>query len=104
MPSDERLLRIIVAIAIVGGPLGYLFGGALSPSVHRSGAETIASSSSANPGRNVLPLIAFFAASFLPPVGAAALEEDGGRLGVGIRGHGRPCARQGTPATAGWIK
>lgn len=40
MHGTERVLRIVLATAIVGGPLGYLVGGLLAPAVHTSGTAT----------------------------------------------------------------
>lgn len=41
MPGNERLLRMLLATAIVGGPLGHLLGGLLAPAIHTSGPSTI---------------------------------------------------------------
>ncbi len=73
MHGTERLLRVLVVTAIVGGPLGYVVGGLLAPAVHASGASTIESNAAANPVTNAVHLAAFVAASFLLPVGAAGL-------------------------------
>jgi hypothetical protein len=69
----ERLLRIGLAVAIVGGPLGFLVGGALAPGVHVSGESTIAENADANTVTNAAHLVAFFVASFLLPIGAVGL-------------------------------
>jgi len=71
--SPERLIRTVLAVAAVGGPLGYLVGGALSPSIHASGAQAITSAAAANPATNTLHVAAFGAASYLLPVGAVGL-------------------------------
>ncbi len=73
MPGYERLLHWVLAIAIVGGPLGYLLGGLLAPAVHHSGRSTIASNAAANSLTNATHLAAFVVASFLLPIGAAGL-------------------------------
>ena len=62
-----------MAVAVVGGPLGFLVGGALAPGVHVSGQATIAANAAANPVANAVHLAAFFVASFLLPIGAAGL-------------------------------
>jgi hypothetical protein len=72
-PGPGRLLPMVFAVAIIGGPLGYLVGGALSPSIHVSGRATIAAYDAANPVANGTHLAAFVVASFLLPVGAAGL-------------------------------
>ncbi|MQA88490.1 MAG: hypothetical protein GEV03_28715 [Streptosporangiales bacterium] len=73
VPGYERLLEIVLAAAIVGGPLGYLVGGAFSPAVHVSGEATIAAYAEANPLTNALHIAAFVVASFLLPIGAVGL-------------------------------
>jgi len=73
MPGYERLLRTMAAAAIVGGPLGYLVGGLLAPAIHGSGTSTLEANASAAPATNAVHLVAFVVASFLLPVGAAAL-------------------------------
>lgn len=72
-PGYERLLRVVLAVAIVGGPLGFLLGGLLAPAVHNSGRSTIAANAAANPVINATHLAAFAVASFLLPIGAAGL-------------------------------
>ncbi|WP_125609809.1 hypothetical protein [Specibacter cremeus] len=73
MPGHERLLRIVGAVAIVGGPLGYLVGGLLAPAIHGTGAATLDANATANPAANAVHVIAFVAASYLLPLGAVAL-------------------------------
>lgn len=75
VPGPERLWRVVVAIAVVGGPLGYLVGSALHPPVQEigTGALTIAANAEADPFINGLHLVAYVAASFLLPIGAAGL-------------------------------
>jgi hypothetical protein len=73
MPGTERLLRMLLATAIVGGPLGYLIGGLLAPAIHTSGPSTIDANATANPETNTVHLAAFVLASFLLPVGAVGL-------------------------------
>lgn len=71
----ERLIRRVVAVAIVGGPLGYLVGSALHPPVQQvgEGGLTIAANAGADPVINGVHLAAYVVASFLLPVGAAGL-------------------------------
>jgi hypothetical protein len=74
--APGRALRVALAVAIVGGPAGFLVGGVLSPAVHADGATTIAANSSAVPAANAAHLVAFVVASFLLPpsmVGLARL-------------------------------
>jgi hypothetical protein len=73
MPGYERLLRMLLAAAIVGGPLGYLLGGLLAPAIHTSGPSTIEAYAAANPAANTAHLVAFVLASFMLPVGAVGL-------------------------------
>ncbi|MDQ0212074.1 hypothetical protein [Arthrobacter bambusae] len=73
MRGTERVLRIVLAIAIVGGPLGYLVGGLLAPAIHTSGASTIDANAAADPVTNAVHVAAFVIASFLLPAGAAGL-------------------------------
>ena len=73
MPAPERLLRVVAAIAIVGGPLGFLVGGALAPAVHGSSRSTIAANVAASPVTNAAHLAGFVVASYLLPIGAIAL-------------------------------
>lgn len=71
--GPQRLVRVLAAVAIVGGPLGYLLGGVLEPAAHADGRVTIAANSAANPATNTIHLAAFMVASFLLPVGVVAL-------------------------------
>lgn len=73
MPGYERLWRLVLAVAIVGGPLGYDVGSALIPAVHEDGLTSIAANAAANPMTNAVHLAAYFLASFLLPIGAAGL-------------------------------
>ncbi|GAA1869993.1 hypothetical protein GCM10009715_16260 [Paeniglutamicibacter psychrophenolicus] len=73
MRGTERLLRLFVAVAIIGGPLGYLVGGFLAPAIHTPGPATIAANTAANPAINAMHRAAFMVASYLLPVGAAGL-------------------------------
>jgi hypothetical protein len=73
MTKPASLIRTILAIAAVGGPLGYLVGGALSPSIHRPAAETISAAATANTATNTAHMVAFVVASYLLPAGAIAL-------------------------------
>lgn len=73
--QPERLCRTLASVSIVGGPLGYLVGSALHPPVQEigEGALTLAANAATNPVVNDVHLVAYVAASFLLPVGAAAL-------------------------------
>jgi multidrug transporter EmrE-like cation transporter len=75
VPGPERLCRAVMAIAIVGGPLGYLVGSALHPPVQEigEGGLTIAANAGADPFTNAVHLVAYVVASFLLPIGAAGL-------------------------------
>jgi hypothetical protein len=64
---------MVLAAAIVGGPLGYLLGGLFAPAVHTSARSTITANAAANPVANTTHLAAFVAASFLLPIGAGGL-------------------------------
>lgn len=72
-PGPQRLVRVLAAVAIVGGPLGYLIGGVLEPVGHANGRVTITANATANPTVNAVHLVAFVIASLLLPVGVAAL-------------------------------
>jgi hypothetical protein len=72
-PGYLRLLKVVLAVAIAGGPLGYLVGGVLSPSIHDSGHSSIVASATANPITNAVHVAAFVLASFLLPIGAVGL-------------------------------
>jgi hypothetical protein len=74
MPGFERLLRLLAAVAIIGGPLGYLVGGLLAPAIHTSGSATILANTTAPSITNTVHLVAFVVASLLLPVGAVALS------------------------------
>lgn len=73
MPGYERLLRLILAFAIIGGPLGYLVGALAIPAIHASGLETIEANATAESFTNGIHVSAFVVASFLLPIGAAGL-------------------------------
>lgn len=73
VPGLQRVVRLLAAVAVVGGPLGYLLGGVLEPAAHADGQVTIAANAAANPAANTAHLAAFMIASFLLPVGVAAL-------------------------------
>ncbi|MEV0269734.1 hypothetical protein AB0H43_13220 [Hamadaea sp. NPDC050747] len=73
MPMYERLIRVIVAIAMVGGPLGYLIGGTLSPAIHAPDQSSITAAAATNPTINSLHMLAFVLASYLLPIGAVGL-------------------------------
>ncbi len=73
MPKYERLWRLVLAVAIVGGPLGYDVGSILIPAVHEDGATSIAANAAADPITNTVHLVAYVLASFLLPLGAVGL-------------------------------
>ncbi|MFF4778513.1 hypothetical protein ACFY05_37390 [Microtetraspora fusca] len=73
MPGYERLWRLVLAVAIVGGPLGYYVGSALNSTVHENGSTSIAANAAANPIFNAVHLVAYVLASFLLPLGAVGL-------------------------------
>lgn len=72
-PDVRRPLWVLGAVAIAGGPLAYVTGGVLSPSIHATGAQSIAAAATAVPLVNGAHVVAFVLASYLLPVGAAAL-------------------------------
>jgi hypothetical protein len=71
--GPQRLVRVMAAVAIIGGPLGYLIGGVLEPAGHTDGRATISANALADPTTNATHLVAFVIASLLLPVGTAAL-------------------------------
>jgi hypothetical protein len=73
LPGYERLLRLVLAVAIIGGPLGYLIGALFTPAIHASGLATLEANATADPFANGTHLSAFVVASFLLPIGAAGL-------------------------------
>jgi hypothetical protein len=73
VPGHQRLLQVVVAVAIVGGPLGYLLGGLLAPAIRGTGQANIAANAAANAAVNAVHLAAFMVASFLLPIGAFGL-------------------------------
>ena len=75
LPAHRRLLQLVMAVAIVGGPLSYLLGGLLAPAIHDSGRASIAANAAADPKSNAAHLAAFVLASFLLPVGAVGLAQ-----------------------------
>lgn len=95
--NPERLIRAVLAVAAVGGPLGYVVGGTFSPSIHASGAEAITAAAAADPLTNTLHMVAFVAASYLLPIGAVGLA-------LVAYGH-RPWLATvgGLTAVAGWL-
>jgi len=60
-------------VAIVGGPLAFVLGGVLAPSIHDTGRSSIAANAVANPVANGTHLAAFVVASYLLPIGAIGL-------------------------------
>lgn len=73
VPAYQRLRQVVLAVAIVGGPLAFLLGGVLSPSIHDTGQASIAANAAANGTTNAVHLAAFVLASFLLPIGAVGL-------------------------------
>ena len=73
MTTPTSLIRALMAIAAIGGPLGYLVGGALSPSIHQPAVDSIIAAAAANPATNAAHMVAFVAASYLLPPGGLAL-------------------------------
>jgi hypothetical protein len=95
--NPDRLIRLILAVGAVGGPLGYAVGGALSPSIHASAAQAITSAAAANPVTNALHMVAFVAASYLLPVGAVGLAA------VAYRRRPWLATIGGLAAVVGWL-
>jgi hypothetical protein len=73
MTTPARLMRVLAAVAAVGGPLGYLVGGALSPSIHQPAADSITAAATANTAANTTHMVAFVIASYLLAPGGVAL-------------------------------
>lgn len=73
VPGYQRLTKLVVAVAIVGGPLSYLVGGLLEPAAHLNGQATIAANAAASPVANAVHMIAFVVASYLLPIGVVGL-------------------------------
>lgn len=73
VPGYQRLRRAVLAVAIAGGPLAFVIGGLLAPSIHDTGQSSIAANAAANPTANGLHLAAFVVASYLLPIGAIGL-------------------------------
>jgi len=97
MTTPAGLIRTLMAVAAVGGPLGYLVGGALSPSIHQPAAESITAAAVASPATNTTHIVAFVVASYLLPVGGVAL--------AWLAYPGRPWLATigGLLALAGWL-
>ena len=85
--SPERVVRVLAAVAIVGGPLAYLIGGVLEPAAHADGRATIAANAAASQGTDTAHLAAFMIASFLLPVGVVSVVGVVGVV-VGVVGGG----------------
>jgi hypothetical protein len=73
VPGHQRLCQLVLAVAIVGGPLAFVLGGVLAPSIHDTGQSSIAANAAANPIANAVHLAAFVLASYLLPIGAVGL-------------------------------
>jgi hypothetical protein len=92
-----RILLVLLAVSIVGGPLGFLVGGALAPSVHDPAAIALARNAAAVPARNAAHVAAFVVASYLLPVSAVGLA----RLAVPVTP--RLATWAGVIAVVGWL-
>lgn len=68
-----RLVRTVLAVAVIGGPLAADIGGVLSPAIHENGAVSIARNATANPVGNGTHLVMFALASYLLPLSAVGL-------------------------------
>jgi hypothetical protein len=75
VPGYRRFRQVVLAVAIVGGPLAYALGGVMAPSIHDTGLASIAANAAANPTANAVHLAAFVLASFLLPIGAVGLAQ-----------------------------
>jgi hypothetical protein len=73
VPGHQWVLRVVLAVAIVGGPLAFVVGGVLAPAIHDTGQASIAANAAANPIANTMHLVAFVLASYLLPIGALGL-------------------------------
>jgi hypothetical protein len=73
VPTYQRLRQVVLAVAIVGGPLAFVIGGLLAPAIHDTGQSSIAANAAANPTANPAHLAAFVLASYLLPIGAIGL-------------------------------
>ncbi|MFC0439989.1 hypothetical protein [Kutzneria buriramensis] len=71
--DPARLIRTVLAAAVVGGPLAACVGGLLSPAIHENGAVSIARNAAADPLGNGTHLAMFALASFLLPLSAVGL-------------------------------
>lgn len=96
-PDAHRWLRVLGAVAVVGGPLGYAVGSIASPSVHETGAVTIARYAAAHPVVNGVHLLAYVLASLLLPVGTAALAR------LAVRRAPRLATAGGVLGVVGWL-
>src|SRR6266404_4922973 len=67
-PAYQRLWQAVLAVAIVGGPLAFLVGGVLAPSLHATGQASIAANAAADLATNAVHLAAFVLASYLLPI------------------------------------
>ena len=68
-----RLVRSVVAVAVLAGPLAADIGGLLSPAIHENGAVSLARNAAANPIGNGAHLVMFALASYLLPLSAVGL-------------------------------
>jgi hypothetical protein len=70
--GNRTMIRAILAVSIVGGPLGYLIGGALSPAINGTSHDSIVASAASH-APNTVHMLAFVLASYLLPIGVLGL-------------------------------
>jgi hypothetical protein len=75
VPVQLRLRQSALAVSIVGGPLAFLVGGMLSPTISRDGQTLIAANIKAGEALNITHLWAFVVGSFLLPVSILGLAQ-----------------------------
>lgn len=92
-----RALLVLLAVSIVGGPLGFLIGGALAPSVHERGEVALAHNAAALPPLNAVHVGAFVVASYLLPFSAVGLAR------LALPRSPRMAVWAGVVAVLGWL-
>lgn len=97
MHGSERLIRMVLSVAMIVGPMGYLIGGLLEPAAHNGGQATIAANVAASPVSNDAHLVAFVIASYLLPLGVIGLAS--------LAWHGTPWLATigGLLGVLGWL-
>lgn len=75
VPVQLRLRQYALAVSVVGGPLAFLVGGMLSPTISRDGQTLITANIKADQALNVTHLWAFVVGSFLLPVSVLGLAQ-----------------------------